>query len=153
MQKHQLRLRSPFHVVCDAHGAQVAEMTIAPGKSEGGPKNNHRRADQWLYVVAGAGSATVEGRRVKLKAGSLVVIERGENHEIRNTGTTPLRTVNFYTPPAFKTDGDPRLRGRPRGELVDKVRERVRSTVVGRGVARVGDAVRRVAGGRRSAGR
>jgi mannose-6-phosphate isomerase-like protein (cupin superfamily) len=125
MQKHQLHLRSPFHVVCDTGAAQAAEMTIAPGKSEGGPKNNHRRADQWLYVVAGAGAATVEGRRVKLRAGSLVVIERGENHEIRNTGRTPLKTLNFYTPPAFKDDGNPRLRGRPRGELVEKVRNRV----------------------------
>jgi mannose-6-phosphate isomerase-like protein (cupin superfamily) len=103
MQKHQLRLRSPFRVVCDTASAQAAEMTIAPGKSEGGPSNNHRLADQWLFVVAGSGEACVGEKRVKLKAGTLVVIERGEDHEIRNTGRTPLKTLNFYTPPAFMT--------------------------------------------------
>jgi mannose-6-phosphate isomerase-like protein (cupin superfamily) len=129
MQKYQLRLRSSFHVVGETRDAQAAEMTIAPGDSEGGPKNNHRGADQWLFVVAGAGEAVVGRKHLKLKAGSLVVIERGENHEIRNTGRTPLRTLSFYTPPAFKDDGDPRGPGRPRGELVEKVR---------RGVVRLG---------------
>jgi len=35
----------------------------------------------------------------------LLVIERGETHEIRCTGDAPLRTVNFYSPPAYRDDG------------------------------------------------
>jgi mannose-6-phosphate isomerase-like protein (cupin superfamily) len=142
MQKHQLRLRSPFHVVCETLGAQAAEMTIAPGKSEGGPKNNHRATDQWLFVVAGTGSATVENRRVALKAGTLLVIERGENHEIRNTGRTLLRTLNFYSPPAFDDDGEPRFRGRPGIPAVTAARRELRH-----GAVRVRRAVRRAVGG------
>jgi oxalate decarboxylase/phosphoglucose isomerase-like protein (cupin superfamily) len=35
------------------------------------------------------------------------VIERGEAHEIRNTGSVPLQTFNFYDPPAYVSSGDP----------------------------------------------
>jgi mannose-6-phosphate isomerase-like protein (cupin superfamily) len=42
-----------------------------------------------------------------LKAGSLLVIEHGETHEIRCTGDDPLRTINFYSPPAYDEEGKP----------------------------------------------
>ena len=58
--------------------------------------------------------AIVNGRRSPLKAGSLVLIERGEMHEIRNTGRTPLRTLNVYVPPAYTAAGDELPRGRAR---------------------------------------
>ena len=35
------------------------------------------------------------------------MIEAGERHEIRNDGDVPLKTLNFYSPPAFDADGDP----------------------------------------------
>ena len=87
-------------------------MTIAPGDSEGGPDNRHRGADQWLFVEAGSGAAIVNGRRIRLRAGTLISIERGERHEIRNTGRTPLRTLNIYVPPAYTKRGDELPRGR-----------------------------------------
>ena len=42
-----------------------------------------------------------------LKAGTLLVIERRERHEVRNTGRGLLKTLNFYYPPAFDGNGDP----------------------------------------------
>lgn len=95
-----------FRVAFDVREAQAAEMVIAPGDSEGGPDNRHRGADQWLFVLSGSGVATVEGRRVPLEAGALLVIERGERHEVRNTGGTLLKTLNFYYPPAFDKEGN-----------------------------------------------
>ena len=89
-------------------------MVLAPGDSEGGPDNRHRGADQWLYVVSGTGAAIVDGRRVPLKAGVLLVIEKGERHVVRNTGSTLLKTLNFYYPPAFDADGHPVGPGRKR---------------------------------------
>ena len=56
--------------------------------------------------------AIVNGRRVSLKAGSLLLIERGDRHEIRNTGRTPLETLNVYVPPAYTRGGDELPRGR-----------------------------------------
>jgi oxalate decarboxylase/phosphoglucose isomerase-like protein (cupin superfamily) len=64
--------------------------------------------------MSGAGTATVSGRRHLLRRGSLILIERGETHEIRNTGRRPLRTLNFYVPPAYSVNGDSLPRGRRR---------------------------------------
>lgn len=87
-------------------------MVLAPGDREGDPGNRHRGADQWLYVVAGKGQALVNGRRYKLEAGSLLVIEKGDRHEIENTGRSPLRTLNVYVPPAYTRSGDELPRAR-----------------------------------------
>jgi mannose-6-phosphate isomerase-like protein (cupin superfamily) len=56
--------------------------------------------------------AIVNGRRVRLRAGSIVLIERGDRHEIRSTGRTPLRTLNVYVPPAYTKSGAELPRGR-----------------------------------------
>ena len=87
-------------------------MVIAPGESEGDADNYHRNADQWLFVISGKGVATVDGTRVELKAGVLLVIERREKHEVRNTGRTLLKTLNFYYPPAFTKGGNPKGPGK-----------------------------------------
>lgn len=88
-------------------------MVIAPGDREGGPENAHRGAEQWLFVVDGTGLAIVDGKRRALKRGSLLLIEKGEKHEIRNTGAALLRTVVFYSPPAYRKDGVRLPRARP----------------------------------------
>lgn len=107
MRMARLGFEASFKVAFTAGHAQAAEMTIATGASEGGPDNRHAGADQWLYVVYGRGEATIEGRQLPLEAGTLLVIERGEAHEIRNTGDQPLQTLNFYHPPAYNAEGDP----------------------------------------------
>jgi mannose-6-phosphate isomerase-like protein (cupin superfamily) len=113
MRRRTLRFGEGFRVVHAEAGVQAAEMVIAPGAAEGGPDNRHRGADQWLFVVSGRGVAKVEGERIPLKAGMLVLIRRRERHEVRNTGRTPLRTLNFYRPPAYAADGEPLAAGRP----------------------------------------
>ncbi len=90
-------------------------MVLPPGDAEGDPKNRHHGADQWLYVVSGIGSARVNGKRYALKAGTLLLIERDDRHEIRNTGRGLLRTLNFYLPPAYAASGDPLAPAKPGG--------------------------------------
>ena len=87
-------------------------MVLPPGKSEGSRDNRHRGADQWLYVVSGAGVARVNGRRIPLRAGTLLLIEARDEHEVKNTGRAPLRTLNVYVPPAYTRAGDELPRGR-----------------------------------------
>lgn len=106
MRRKQLRFGNGFRVAFGNARAQAAEMTIAPGDAEGDRRNRHRGADQWLLVLAGTGTATVNRRRYRLKRGTLMLIERGDEHEIRNTGRRPLRTLNVYVPPAYRADGD-----------------------------------------------
>jgi mannose-6-phosphate isomerase-like protein (cupin superfamily) len=87
-------------------------MVLEPGASEGGGENHHKGADQWLYVVSGKGVAIVNGKKAALLPKTLLLIERGENHEIRNTGSTQLCTVNIYLPKAYKKNGDTMPPGR-----------------------------------------
>ena len=109
--KH-LRFGNGFSVALGNKRAQVATMVIAPGDCEGGPDNRHRGADQWLFVLSGKGSALVGRRTHALRTNSLLLIEKGITHEIRNTGRTPLRTLNVYVPPAYTKSGDELPRGR-----------------------------------------
>ena len=109
--KH-LRFGKGFSVALSNARAQAATMVIAPGDCEGGPDNRHRGADQWLFVLSGSGVAVVAEREHRIRAGSLVLIEKGSTHEIRNTGRTPLETLNLYVPPAYTADGDELPRGR-----------------------------------------
>jgi mannose-6-phosphate isomerase-like protein (cupin superfamily) len=112
MKSKTLRFGKGFRVAISNRRTQAAEMVIEPGDSEGGPTNRHRGADQWLFVISGFGVARINGRRQRLKAGALLLIEHGERHEIENTGRDPLKTLNFYSPPAYTRSGDELPRGR-----------------------------------------
>jgi mannose-6-phosphate isomerase-like protein (cupin superfamily) len=122
MRHKHLRFGLGFRVALGNRRAQAAEMVIAPGGSEGSGENRHGGADQWLYVVEGRGVAVVNSRRVALKPGMLLLIERGDRHEIRNNADAPLRTLNLYVPPAFRHDGDELPAGRPEGRRVRRAR-------------------------------
>jgi mannose-6-phosphate isomerase-like protein (cupin superfamily) len=67
---------------------------------------------QWLLVVSGNGEAIVGRERLELREGTLVLIQRGETHEIRNTGRGPLKTLNVYVPPGYTGEGDELPAGR-----------------------------------------
>lgn len=115
MRSKTCKLGEGFRIAFDCRGVQAAEMVIAPGDSEGDPDNRHAGADQWLFVVEGSGLAIVDGARRRLQRGSLLLVERGERHEIRNTGRTPLVTINLYSPPAYTQAGTLKPAGRPAG--------------------------------------
>jgi mannose-6-phosphate isomerase-like protein (cupin superfamily) len=113
MKREHLRFGKGFHVAVRNARSQAAQMVLAPGDKEGGSDNRHRGADQWLFVISGRGLAIVDGKRHALRAGSLVLIERGEVHEVRNTGRTALKTLNIYVPPAYTMAGDELAAGKP----------------------------------------
>jgi mannose-6-phosphate isomerase-like protein (cupin superfamily) len=113
MKRDHLEFGKGFRVSIGNERSQAAAMVIAPGGHEGGSDNRHRGADQWLYVVSGSGLAIVNGERYPLRAGSLVLIERGDTHEIRSIGRTELKTLNIYLPPAYTRGGGELRPGRP----------------------------------------
>jgi mannose-6-phosphate isomerase-like protein (cupin superfamily) len=115
MKRKQLRMGEGFRVALGNRRSQAAEMVLPPGDAEGHPCNRHHGADQWLYVIAGTGAAKINGKRHALKTGTLLLIERDDKHEIRNTGRGLLRTLNFYVPPAYSKSGDPLSPAKPGG--------------------------------------
>ncbi len=112
MKHSKMQFDGEFEVGFTVGDVQAAQMVLAPGTHTGGPENRHEGADQWLFVVAGVGEAVVDGARQPLQPGSLLVIERGEAHEIRCTGDEPLQTLNLYSPPAYAGDGEPLAAGK-----------------------------------------
>ena len=107
-----MRFGRGFRVVLGNRRSQAAEMVLAPGKSEGDSDNRHRGADQWLFVESGTGVATVNKRRYTLRPGVLLLIEKGDEHQVLNSGRALLRTLNFYVPPAYDAGGDELPRGK-----------------------------------------
>ncbi len=116
MKRKALRFGRGFNVIFGNKRAQAAQMVIEPGKAEGSPKNRHAGADQWLFVVSGIGVATINDRRYPLRDGTLLLIERGDRHEIRNTGRQLLKTLNVYVPPAYTAGGNELRAGKPADE-------------------------------------
>ena len=111
--------RGKFDLLASTRALQAAMMTLKPGSaSDEEPSNEHSASEQWLFVISGTGEARIGKRRgqlrtVKLEANSLLIIEKGELHQIRNTGKRSMRTINFYAPPAYDENGEPfsKLRG------------------------------------------
>jgi mannose-6-phosphate isomerase-like protein (cupin superfamily) len=101
MKRVELKGSPEWKVLMSTRRSQAALMTIKPGNSEGGPKNKHPRSDQWMVVLSGTGQAIGTKRTIPLKAGALLLIEKGEIHEIKNTGKSPFKALNFYSPPAY----------------------------------------------------
>jgi mannose-6-phosphate isomerase-like protein (cupin superfamily) len=75
MKRKRLRLGKGFRVALGNRRSQAAEMVLPPGDAEGDSRNRHRGADQWLFVVSGTGTATINGKRYPLRGGVLVLIE------------------------------------------------------------------------------
>lgn len=116
MKHRTVSYDSEFEVLVGNRGSQAAVMVLEGGASTGGPDNRHKGADQWLYVISGSGEATVAGEKIELSSRTLLLIEAGEAHQIRNTGKEPLRgpSTSTFRPPT-QTTGIPCRRGRARG--------------------------------------
>jgi mannose-6-phosphate isomerase-like protein (cupin superfamily) len=55
----------------------------------------------------------VNGHSYELKPGVIMLIERGDIHELRATGRSALKTINVYVPPAFEDSETPLPAGLP----------------------------------------
>jgi mannose-6-phosphate isomerase-like protein (cupin superfamily) len=105
--------RGKFNLLANTRQVQAAMMTLRPGgTSDEEPSNEHSGSEQWLFVISGSGEAKIgkrrgQLRRIKLEAGSLLIIEKGELHQIVNSSKRSLRTINFYAPPAYDEEGEP----------------------------------------------
>jgi mannose-6-phosphate isomerase-like protein (cupin superfamily) len=100
--------RAAFSVLARTRSSQAATMTLAPGaESNESSSNEHAWAEQWMYVVSGTGSARIGKRTIRLREGSLVLIEKREPHVIRAGKRSRLVTMNIYVPPAYDDAGEP----------------------------------------------
>ena len=88
MKREDLTFQTGFRVSVGNDRSQGAVMVLAKGGCEGEPDNRHKGADQWLVVISGTGAAVINGRKVPLRAGSMVLI----NHGVRKIQTRIAKT-------------------------------------------------------------
>lgn len=99
-----------FQLLLQTRHVQAATMVLRPNAaSNETTSNEHPTCEQWVYVLAGSGTARVGPRRsalrtIKVARGSLLVIEKGELHRIQNTGRDSMVLLTFYAPPAYDDD-------------------------------------------------
>jgi mannose-6-phosphate isomerase-like protein (cupin superfamily) len=77
--------------------SQLVLMAIPAGEEIG--EEAHEGIDQVLAFVAGEGEAVIEGERIPVRAGSLVVVPSGTLHNFVATGASSLKLYTVYTPP------------------------------------------------------
>lgn len=93
-----------FEVLAGTELSQFASMALKPGDTSGEFGNEHADSDQWLVVLEGSGEAKGESETTKISAGDIVLIPAPENHQIKNTGKSVLKTISFYAPVAYKIE-------------------------------------------------
>lgn len=59
--------------------------------------------DQILTFTSGTGKATIAGKDQDVKAGDLIIVPAGTQHQFINTGPNPLILYTVYSPAEHKT--------------------------------------------------
>ncbi|KAK2786685.1 hypothetical protein FQN52_007693 [Onygenales sp. PD_12] len=75
--------------------SQLVLMTVPPGGEIGDEKHT---VDQALTFTSGVGLATIAGKDQRVKAGDLVIVPAGTQHQFVNTGPNPLVLYTLYSP-------------------------------------------------------
>jgi quercetin dioxygenase-like cupin family protein len=68
---------------------------------EGGVIGHHMHVDQveTVYVLKGQCVLTIGGNAMPFRAGQIVALPAGVEHELRNVGSEPVELITFFTPP------------------------------------------------------
>ncbi|KAI1132652.1 RmlC-like cupin [Nemania abortiva] len=79
--------------------SQLVLMTVPVGGDIG---DEIHTVDQILTFTSGTGLAQVGGKEQEVKAGDLVIVPAGTQHQFINTGPTPLLLYTVYSPAEHK---------------------------------------------------
>ncbi len=83
-------------VIYTAKHCQLVLMALKPGEEIGAEVH---KLDQFFRVEEGNGEAVLDGIRSMICAGFAIVVPAGANHNIINSGTTPMKLYTIYSPP------------------------------------------------------
>jgi mannose-6-phosphate isomerase-like protein (cupin superfamily) len=86
-----------WHLVKDS-ALSVIEELMPPGSAE--MRHQHRRAQQFFYILSGEVLMQVAGKTTSLPAGSGMRILPGMRHQIRNPSATAARFLVISQPPS-----------------------------------------------------
>jgi mannose-6-phosphate isomerase-like protein (cupin superfamily) len=84
-------------VVYTGRKLQLVLMSIAPGEEIG--EEVHPDGDQFFRVEEGKGEVWIDGVRTMVKSDFAILVPAGTRHNLRNTGTKPMKLYTLYGPP------------------------------------------------------
>ena len=84
-------------VLYTGHNLQLGAMSINPGEAIGAEVHDDR--DQFFRVVAGEGIVSIDGVDHPVKDDDGIIVPQGARHNVKATGTTPLKLYTIYGPP------------------------------------------------------
>jgi mannose-6-phosphate isomerase-like protein (cupin superfamily) len=79
---------------------QLVLMTLQPGEEIG--EEVHPDRDQFFRIEEGTGAVDIDGRENRVEDDFAVIVPAGARHNVRNTGSSPLRLYTIYGPPEHK---------------------------------------------------
>ena len=85
------------HVLYTGKHLQLVLMTLQPGEEIGAEVHEDR--DQFFRFEAGEGEVMVDDTTYRVKADDAVIVPQGARHNVRCTGSEPLKMYTIYGPP------------------------------------------------------
>jgi len=76
---------------------QLVLMTLQPGEEIG--SEVHDGIDQFFRFEEGEGVVDIDGVENRVEDGTGVIVPSGARHNVRNTGSAPLKLYTIYGPP------------------------------------------------------
>jgi len=96
--KEQAKKNTFFRQVLETGDhTQVVIMSINPGEDIG--SETHPDTDQVLYLVEGEGKVVLNGEEAPYKAGDIVLVHGGTEHNFITVGDEPMKIITTYSPP------------------------------------------------------
>jgi mannose-6-phosphate isomerase-like protein (cupin superfamily) len=84
-------------VLYTGHNLQLVLMTLQPGEEIG--EEVHEDRDQFFRFEKGSGVVIIDGNENRVSEDFGVIVPQGARHNVRNTGSEPLRLYTIYGPP------------------------------------------------------
>jgi len=79
---------------------QLVLMALQPGEEIG--SEVHDGIDQFFRVEAGEGEIVIDGKASPVSADMAMIVPAGARHNVRNTGSEPLKLYTLYGPPEHR---------------------------------------------------
>ena len=88
------------HVLYTGEHLQLVLMTLQPGDEIG--EEVHPDRDQFFRIEEGEGVIDIDGKENRVEDDFAVIVPAGARHNVRNTGSAPLRLYTIYGPPEHR---------------------------------------------------
>ena len=100
IQKRTIENEDFRRVLYTGHNLQLVLMTLQPGEETG--EEVHEDRDQFFRIEEGSGAVDIDGVENRVEDDFAVIVPAGARHNVRNTGSQPLRLYTIYAPPEHK---------------------------------------------------